>query len=177
MIIIKTLDAEDISRLVEIDRSEHVTLLYSQDGEKIIEKETDFEAPPWATEGTGEHSVGAHINGLKPYFERGAVLLGALDGDTLAGIAVLRNRLTETMAELMFLHVTRDYRRRGVATLLTEEMFRRAREDGASEMYVSSTPSGSAVGFYTSHGFRPTANPIRELLEKEPDDIHMIKKL
>ena len=177
MITVKILDAEDISRLVEIDRSEHVILLYTQDGENTIEREADFQGPAWALEGTGEHSVGALIIDLKPHLERGAVLLGALDGDTLAGIAVLRKRLTETMAELMFLHVTRNYRRQGVATLLTEEMCRLAREDGASEMYVSSTPSGSAVGFYTSHGFRPTASPDKELLEKEPEDIHMIKTL
>ncbi len=97
MIIVKTQDAEDISRLVEIDRSGHVTLLYSQDGENIIEEEADFEGSSWALEGTGEHSVGGFINDLKPHLERGAVLLGA------------------------------------------------------SEMYVSSTPSGPAVGFYTSH--------------------------
>jgi ribosomal protein S18 acetylase RimI-like enzyme len=177
MITVRILDIEDITKLVEIDRSEHLTVEYIQDGEKLIEKEIDWDVPPWSTEGTGGHSVNRLIYDIKPHLGRGAVLLGALDGDRLAGIAVLRKKLTGTMAQLMFLHVSRNYRRRGVGTLLTEEMIRLAREDGASEMYVSSTPSGSAVGFYLSHGFHPTASPIRELLELEPDDIHMIRKL
>jgi hypothetical protein len=41
-------------------------------------------------------------------------------------------------------------------------------------VYVSATPSESAVGFYTSMGFTPTPDPIPELFALEPEDIHMI---
>ena len=48
-----------------------------------------------------------------------------------------------------------------------------ARSGGARQLYVSATPSESAVGFYRSRGFIPTVTPIPELLEHEPEDVHM----
>jgi hypothetical protein len=52
-----------------------------------------------------------------------------------------------------------------------------ARREGARRVYVSATPSGSAVGFYRSQGFALTRDPVPELLALEPEDIHMIKEL
>jgi GNAT superfamily N-acetyltransferase len=81
------------------------------------------------------------------------------------------------MGNLSVLHVSRSHRRKGVASLLTEEVARLARADGARRLYVSATPSGSAVAFYLGHGFEPTDQPDAGLLALEPDDIHMIKVL
>ena len=80
------------------------------------------------------------------------------------------------VAQLAYLHVSRLYRRRGVAARLARELMRCASEPGARRIYVSATPSESAVGFYRSPGFRPT-DPMPELLELEPDDVHMIAEL
>jgi ribosomal protein S18 acetylase RimI-like enzyme len=102
---------------------------------------------------------------------------GAFDGDLLVGVMVYRPRLTEDMAQLVFLHVSNNYRRHGIATRLTAECIRLAQEDGAGQLYVSATPSESAVGFYQNQGFRPVQKPHPELYELEPEDIHMIMKL
>jgi len=73
--------------------------------------------------------------------------------------------------------VSRQYRRMGIASLLAQEVAGLARADGARRLYVSATPSGSAVEFYRSHGFEPTDEPNRGLYTLEPDDIHMILEL
>lgn len=101
------------------------------------------------------------------------VVLGAFDGAALIGMASLRYRLTETMAQLVSLHVSRAYRRQGVATRLLHELMRLARESNAREMYVSAASSVSAVGFYTRNGFAPTAHVNQRLFDLEPVDIHM----
>ena len=44
-------------------------------------------------------------------------------------------------------------------------------------MVVSATPSESTVGFYRRRGFEPTAAPLPELLELEPEDVHLEKRL
>jgi hypothetical protein len=44
-------------------------------------------------------------------------------------------------------------------------------------MVVSATPSDNTVRFYLSRGFRPTAEPLAELFELEPEDVHMRKAL
>jgi hypothetical protein len=41
-------------------------------------------------------------------------------------------------------------------------------------MYVSATPTGSAVGFYLSRGCHLADPPHPALLASEPDDIHLV---
>jgi ribosomal protein S18 acetylase RimI-like enzyme len=75
------------------------------------------------------------------------------------------------------LHVSRQARRQGVARRLTDEVVRLAREGGARELYVSATPSESAVGFYLRQGFRPTTRVDEVLYRLEPEDIHMVRPI
>ena len=64
---------------------------------------------------------------------------------------------------LVSLHVSRAYRRHGVATRLVHELMRLARQSNARELYVSAAPTPSAIGFYTRHGFAPTAHVNQRL--------------
>ncbi len=52
-----------------------------------------------------------------------------------------------------------------------------ARQAGSSQMYISSTPSASAVGFYLSQGCRLAEEVDPELYALEPEDIHLILDL
>jgi ribosomal protein S18 acetylase RimI-like enzyme len=81
------------------------------------------------------------------------------------------------VANLAVLHVSRSHRRRGVGSRLAAEVARLARADGARRLYVSATPSESAVSFYRSHGFVPTDEPDERLFALEPDDVHMTLEL
>ena len=56
-------------------------------------------------------------------------------------------------------------------------MITAAQDNGALRMYVSAVPSGSALGFYHSQGFKVTPRPLGELYELEPEDIHMVMEL
>jgi ribosomal protein S18 acetylase RimI-like enzyme len=167
----------EIGRIAELDRSEHVTLAYSYAGGKLEAEEVDWQVPRWFADDRGEHSVQARIKAWAPLLEQGGMMVGAFDGPLLVGVAIFRPKLTTTMAQLAVLHVSKDYRRQGIASRLTAEAVRLAREDGARQLYVSATPSGSAVGFYQSHGFQLAGKPHPELYALEPEDIHMIKTL
>ena len=116
-----------------------------------------------------------YVESWKPILEKGGAAIGAFVGDALVGIAVLHLHLTKNMAQLAALFASKDYRRLHVAQRLTEEAVRLARQSGASAFYVSATPSESAIGFYRSQGFEPTAQVNKELYELEPEDIHMVK--
>jgi GNAT superfamily N-acetyltransferase len=174
---IRQLPASGIGRLAEIDRSERVPVAYTYRDGELHSEAVDWHVPPWHIEGDGPHSLAIMIRFCAQLLAEGGTMLGAPDGDRLAGVAIVRYRLTESMAQLAFLHVSRPYRRQGVAARLTEEAVRLARQDGARELYVSATPSESAVGFYLSQGFRPTDTPHPELFAREPEDIHMVKVL
>jgi len=177
MIVIKQMKNSDIRRIAEIDRSEHVTLSYKYKDGKLETQEVDWHVPRWSTDSSHEFSVEARTKRWTPILEKGGVMLGAFDRDLLVGFAILRYKLTESMAELAALYVSKDYRRQGIAEKLTTETSRLAKEGGARELYVSATPSQSAVGFYKSQGFRLAEKVNKELYELEPEDIHMMKIL
>ncbi|HCR30587.1 MAG TPA: GNAT family N-acetyltransferase, partial [Opitutae bacterium] len=69
------------------------------------------------------------------------------------------------------------HRMSGIARSLFLEAQDAARANGARTLYVSATPTDAAVGFYLHQGFQPTTDPVPALLEKEPENIHMVKRL
>jgi ribosomal protein S18 acetylase RimI-like enzyme len=104
-------------------------------------------------------------------------MLGAFDGSVLVGFAIYRPRLTKDMAQYAVLYVSRDHRGQGVGCALTDKVMGLARADGSNKLYVSATPSVATVEFYRRRGFEVTREPNRDLLELEPEDIHMTMKL
>jgi ribosomal protein S18 acetylase RimI-like enzyme len=102
------------------------------------------------------------------------IWLGAFVAGELVGLASLRHRLTLNLAQLTTLHVSPPHRRKGIARQLLHAVIELACQSDAALLYVSATPSASAVNFYRSQGFAPTAEPNPEMVELEPDDIHMV---
>jgi hypothetical protein len=48
-----------------------------------------------------------------------------------------------------------------------------ARQRGAKGLYISATPSEHTIGFYLHMGCQVSSEPDPELLELEPEDIHL----
>lgn len=175
---VERLPAEDVAFIARIDRSEHVDIQYAmRDGEIVEVPVFGADVPSWTVEGSGEHSVAAQIAFCTPIVDAGAALLGAFDGDELAGLAIVDPTFEPPMAWLAWLHVSRLHRRHGAATALWSTAADIARDAGATSMYVSATETGSAVGFYLSQGCR-LADPVHPaLFEREPKDIHLVCSL
>ena len=176
VIEVRGLSVDELDKIRDIDRTEEIRVGYRQEGAELIEMSVDWDTPGWF-EGDGEHSFGEMIRGAERQMELGGTAIGALDGERLVGIAAYRPRLTETMGQLDLLHVCSGHRRRGVASLLFSEVLALAQSDGATALYVSATPTQSAVGFYLRKGFVPTDAPHPGLLAEEPEDIHMVLAL
>ncbi len=172
MITIRTLAAEELTpeRVGEIDVSEDGTIVYKFEAGKLIETSETWRRTRWSAEKCIPLSAQ-----WKAQHARGDSLIGAFDSGRLVGIGIIRYEIRQHLAQLEELFVSAAYRRRGVAAQLTAEIIRLARASGATQLYVSATPSVSAVGFYTSQGFQPTADVIPELFELEPEDIHMTR--
>ncbi|TKJ40881.1 GNAT family N-acetyltransferase [candidate division TA06 bacterium B3_TA06] len=171
---IERLTRKDVGKIEEIDRSEIVRRGYKYEGGKLKSMSVHWDAPGWSPE---------HFKKVmdKTAFEvdRGGVFLGALDGDRLAGFAVLGHKFRGDnldMLQLVYLHVSRAYRKQGIATRLMAEAEQLAKKRGARYLYVSSVPSESAVGFYLHEGCRLAEKVDPELYALEPEDIHLIKE-
>lgn len=173
----RRLDLSELRRVGEIDRTETIDGLYVQHGSRLEPVPGDRSAPPWDSEGTGEHSIAAQREALVSLVTSGAVGLGAFDGDRLVGIGVVRPHLRPGVAQLAYLHVSNGFRARGIGGRLADELERIAREAGDTSMVVSATPSFNTVRFYERRGYVPMAEPLPELYELEPEDVHMLKSL
>jgi GNAT superfamily N-acetyltransferase len=171
----RTLEVTEFGRVGEIDRTERIDTLFVQDGERLEPRTGDFSAAPWDPVGEGEHSVAAQRSELEHYVEEGAICIGAFEDDRLVGVGAVRFHVRENVAQLAYLHVTQGERGKGIGVALSAELERLAREAGDTSMVVSATPSENTVRFYLRRGFTPMAEPLPELYELEPDDIHMRK--
>ncbi len=176
--IIKQLSKKEIIRISEIDRTEKIKLLYKYNKGKLETEIVDIDVPHW------DHPDWRHdeklIKDLSDDLDKGGVLFGAFEESKLVGMSVVGNKLrgeNSDMLQLVTMHVSNNYRRKGIGTKLLEECKKIARKRGAKLLYISATPSESAIGFYLSHGSKLAEKVDKELYALEPEDIHFIMDL
>ena len=167
----------ELGRVGEIDRRERIDVLYDQHGAQLVARHGEWNAPSWDPDGHGEHSVEAQVHALEHYVDSGGIALGAFAGGRLVGIGVVVPHLRPGIAQLAFLHVSAPSRATGVGRGLCQRLDEVARAAGDAEMVVSATPSENTVRFYLGRGFLPMVDPLAELFELEPEDVHMHKVL
>ena len=156
---------------LEVDVSEKGHVVYYWQGDALVAVPETWKRPPW-NEGTLADET--WLGNLKL---PGVRAWGAFEHEMMVGLIVYRPNLSAGMAQLAALFVSASHRQRGIAARLTAGLVRQAKSDGHARLYVSATPSQSAVGFYQSQGFDPTLEVHPDLYELEPEDIHMIKDL
>lgn len=168
------LRTDDVARVADIDRSEHVDSQY-----RVIEGKLQqvpaviTDIPTWDPFGSGPHTVAAVIEFCRSSLAGGGVLLRALDLEQTAGLAIVQPAFERPLSWLAFLHVSRPYRRNGAGHALWSAAVGISIEAGAESIYVSATPTESAVGFYLRQGCR-LAEPVHpDLFAAEPEDIHL----
>ncbi len=167
--------SDQADKLQEIDRSEYIDQVYEMREGELINLKADYECENWNAETLAE---------IKARFlfelQHEGVALGAFDGNTLVGFGVLahqRRGEKQDMLQIDLMYVSRNYRRKGIATAILKELSKIAKERGASYLYISSTETQSAVSFYQNNGGKITDVVEQDLFTKEPEDIHMIRKL
>ena len=171
------MEQSELDRIGDTDRSEEISQDYvCQDGALHL-KDVHWSVPRWTPDDQSDHSVPGKIAAWRPWLKEGGTMLGAFDGEGLVAFAIYRPRLSPSMAQFAVLHVSRSYRRQGLGAALTDKVIELARSDGATQLYVSAAPTRGTVEFYQSLGFRPTREINRELLELEPEDVHMTMEL
>jgi GNAT superfamily N-acetyltransferase len=175
---VRRLGRTELSRVAEIDRRERINVRCDQRGTQLVARHGNWTASTWDPDGHGEHSVEAKVHELQHYVDNGGrVALGALASGRLVGIGVVVPHLRSGIAQLAFLHVSAALRAKGIGSHPSERLEQIARTAGDSDMVVSATPSENTVRFHLGRGLRPLADPLAELFELEPEDVHMRKML
>lgn len=167
----------DLDRIGEIDRTEQIDALLVQHGAQLEARSGDWSSPAWISEEGGEHSVAYQRAECEKYLSAGGSGWCAFEDERLVGIGIVVPGLRPSVSQLAYLHVSHGYRGQGVGSRLATELERLARQHGDATLVVSSTPSENTVRFYLGKGFEPMAEPLPELYDLEPDDVHMRKEL
>lgn len=172
MLITHELQRDEIVQIWQIDRREVIEKVYYLENGALILKPEHYDMQGWPP---GEAERYTPL--LYECFDRGGWFCGAFEDGTLIGIAILDSKFIgkrHDQLQLMFLHVSREYRKQGLGKRLFEMASTKAREWGARQMYISATPSESTVNFYVQLGAVVTGEPNPELLALEPEDIHLV---
>ena len=172
MIEIRELARAELRRAYDIDDSDDGDVLYVVTSACLETTPLEWHRPRRTPERWDQS-----IASWERILDQGGAVYGALLGDLLVGVGVLRPRLTAARAQLQSLFVSRAYRRQGVARRLVGEVECRAIAGGARELYVSAMPSVPAVGFYLAQGFRLADEVDPDLFAQEPEDVHLVKAL
>lgn len=169
--LIRELNRGEIERIWKIDRGEVITnIYYHKDGELVLRPEY-YEMRGWPA---GEPEKYNPV--LFDCYNRGGYFYGAFASEELVGAAILENKFIgkqKDQLQLKFLHVDQSNRKKGIGKTLFEKTVKKAKELGASQLYISATPSENTVNFYLHLGCIVTKNVDAELFELEPEDIHL----
>ena len=171
MITGRMLQRDELPLVWTIDRREVIHNTYRLVDGALALRPDYFDMQGWPP---GDHDLSTRL--LRDCCDHGGWCYGLFDDARLIGVAVLERRFIgqpADMLQLVFLHVSRDYRDQGLGRQLFMRAAAVAREHGARRMYVSATPSEHTINFYLGLGCVLAPEPDPTLLALEPDDIHL----
>ncbi len=174
---VRDLARDELSRVGEIDRTERIEVLFEQHGTELVARGETWNASAWDPDGEGEHSVEARRQALARYIDAGGFARGAFSDGRLVGIGVIVPHIRPGISQLAFLHVSQGFRSAGIGSRLSVDLELIACRTGDTQIVVTATPSENTVRFYLGRGYWPMLQPLAELYELEPDDIHLAKAI
>ena len=167
----RLLQRHEIPLIWQIDRREVIeNVYYLRDGQLVLEPEY-FDMQGWPPD-EAEHYTPL----LLDCYDRDGTFWGAFEDDKLIGVAILESKFIGSLhdtLQLKFLHVSRDYRKRGIASTLFHLAAEKASALGAKKLYISATPSENTINYYLRLGCVPATEVDPELFALEPEDIHL----
>jgi predicted N-acetyltransferase YhbS len=168
---IRLLQRDKIPLIWQIDRREIVQNIYILQDGKLVLKPDYFDIQGWPP-GEAEHYTPI----LLDCYDRGGMFWGAFENDKLIGVAILESKFIgsqQDTLQLKFLHVSRDFRKQGIASTLFRLAVEKTRALGAKKLYISATPSEHTVNYYMRLGSVLAREIDPELFALEPEDIHL----
>ncbi|ARI75742.1 GNAT family N-acetyltransferase [Halobacillus mangrovi] len=172
MITIQSLSIRDIedTMLNEFDRTQKTTKVLYQQGVKLLEKEDCFD-DDWSTD--KKHEITSHF---KNVLKQGGAVIAVFEITKLAGFAVIEGKhfgSRNQYLELSYIHVSREFRGRGIGEELMVAVKKKALQLGASKLYIGAHPSVETQAFYKKTGCVLAAEVNEEIYQREPRDLQL----
>ena len=101
------------------------------------------------------------------------ITYGAFEGDRVIGGIMPVPKLNKDRMIVDSLHVSREYRRRGIGRMLMNAAREEALRRGAKALYISCCSAKETIDYYMAMGCRLSGDPIPAYAEEEPCDLQM----
>jgi len=168
---IRALEKDGIEDIRKIDRSEVIDqLYYYQNGELVLKKKyCDIS-------GWDPNEIERTIANLYDLYDRSGSIFGLFQDERIVGVVALECKFigsNNDQLQVVFLHIDKNYRKKGYGKILMNQAKEKAKELGAKKLYVSATPSKNTVDFYMHLGCKLASEINAELYQLESDDIHL----
>jgi predicted N-acetyltransferase YhbS len=171
----RTLQKHEITKFNEIDRSEIIENIYILKSGKLGLVKEYYHIKEWNSD-----QIESYVKILDGLDDRNGALYGAFDRSLLVGLIALDSTMigeSKNYLKMDKLYISKDYRNKGIGNRLVEMAKEKAKELGATKLYISATPSENTINFYLHIGCTLTEEVIKELYDLEPEDIHLELKL
>lgn len=171
----RRLSGDEIPLLWQIDRSEFIEAVYRIEHGQLVLRAERIHARGWPP---GQAESQTEV--LRACFDHGGWSHALFEDDRIVAAVVLENRFIgkrSNRLQLLFLHVGRAHRGRGLGQQLFALAAQEAVQRGAGHLYISATPSQHTIDFYLRLGCALTTEPEPTLVALEPDDIHLEYRL
>lgn len=162
-------------KLAEIDRSESIDKIFTLHEGILSSVEMHCECSSWDAVALKQVQ-----ERFRSELEKGGMGIGAFREEALVGFGVLAHAFIgaeQDQLQIDLLYVSRNFRKQGIGKTILQTLSEEAKKRGAKALYISSTETRSAVSFYMNNGAAVTDQVDSVLFEREPTDIHMLKKL
>lgn len=171
-IFIKELSLSDIDERIldHFNRYQEVKMVWRVENNQKVKKDNPF-IEEWSNKDK-QAIIQSFIKNIK---DNGSVF-GAFHENRLIGFASLAAEFIGYKKEylnLMELHVSIDYRGKGLGRKLFQSCITHARKIGAGKLYISAHSSVETIYFYTKIGCVDAQWLWKEQLEREPYDCQM----
>jgi len=122
----------------------------------------------------------AIVQELRTSLMAGGIVLGAYENHSLIGFANIEpTRFGPQLeyVELSYIHVSQEFRGKGIGKKLFEACFETGSKLGAQKLYIAAHPSIESQLFYKKMGCTLASYIEKEILSKEPLDIQLERKI
>ena len=168
---IRALKREEITDIQNIDRSEVIKQIYFCQNGRLELKNEYYNISGWPP-----NEIEMTIENLYDLYDRGGSFFGVFQEERFFGVVTLECNFigrNNDQLQVVFLHIDKNYRKKGYGKILMNKAKERANELGAKKLYISATPSKNTVEFYMHLGCKLASEINSELYKLEPDDIHL----
>ncbi|WP_346905839.1 GNAT family N-acetyltransferase [Clostridium sp.] len=173
MMIYKELKITDLvpELLKDFDRHEKIYRAW-----RLREDGSEYLKDIYYEENWDNNDLLSICNELKSTLEKGGSVFAAFDESKLVGFASLENEFfgsKNQYIQLSNLHITNNYRHKGIGKTLFNMCTHKARELKARKIYISASSCENAQNFYRGIDCVLTKEVNKKLYNLEPFDCHM----